>query len=396
MDFLVDLFNYTWPFLLVLTVLVFVHELGHYLVARKNGVRVEVFSIGFGPEVFGWNDHHGTRWKVSWVPLGGYVKFFGDAGVASRPDEEHIAGAQSDDNEGVDELNPEAPALTYAERSESYHFKTVGQRSAISAAGPIANFIFAILLLAGLYTVSGQPFTPAVVGGINPESPADIAGFEIGDRVIKIDDSAIARFEEMQQIVRLSLGEPMQVVVVRDEAEVTLDVKPMVTEYKDRLGNVQRIGILGITRSGVEYVKHGPVNATIQATKETVSIVGMTLKAVGQMIVGARTTQDLGGPIQIAKMSGQMAEQGVVAIVWFMAVLSINLGLINLFPVPMLDGGHLLFYFFEAVRGRPLSEKVQEYGFRVGISMILMLMLFATWNDLTKLPVFSFLTKLVS
>lgn len=272
----------------------------------------------------------------------------------------------------------------------------MGQRSAISAAGPIANFIFAIILLAGLYTVSGQPFTPAVVGGVNTDSPADVAGFQVGDRVIKIDDSVIERFEDMQQIVRLSLGEQMQIIVVRDDLEVSLSVKPKVTEYKDRLGNVQRIGLLGITRSGVEYVKHGPVDAVVQATKETASIVGMTLKAVGQMIVGARTTQDLGGPIQIAKMSGQMAEQGVVAIVWFMAVLSINLGLINLFPVPMLDGGHLLFYFFEAVRGRPLSEKVQEYGFRIGISMILMLMLFATWNDLTKLPVFNFLTKLAS
>jgi len=395
MDYLVSVFSYTWPFLLVLTVLVFVHELGHYLVARKNGVRVEVFSIGFGPEIFGWNDDHGTRWKISWIPLGGYVKFFGDAGVASRPDEEHMAA-----HEAV-ELDPEQSEAGQGEtdqgnREESYHFKSVGQRSAISAAGPIANFLFAILLLAGLYTFNGQPFTPAEVGGVNEGSAAEAAGFMVGDKVLKIDDSDIERFEDMQQIVRLSLGDEMTILVLRGDQELTLKVRPKITEYEDRLGNVQRVGLLGITRSGVQYLRHGPVSAIISATKETYSIVGMTLKAVGQMIVGSRTTQELGGPIQIAKMSGQMAEQGVLAIIWFMAVLSINLGLINLFPVPMLDGGHLLFYLFEAVRGRPLSERVQEYGFRIGISMILMLMLFATWNDITKLPVFDFFTDLLS
>ncbi|NQV22285.1 MAG: RIP metalloprotease RseP [Rhodospirillales bacterium] len=399
MDFLANVWSYTGPFLLVLTVLVFVHELGHYLVARKNGVRVEVFSIGFGPEIFGWNDTHGTRWKISWVPLGGYVKFFGDAGVASRPDAEHVAAGADElpDGENEDRLTLEQEGrLTPEQQAESYHFKTVGQRSMISAAGPVANFIFAILLLAGLYSFVGQPFTPAVVGGINPDSPAERAGFQIGDQVVKIDDSTIERFEDMQQIVRLSLGEPMVVIIIRDGQETVLSVSPEVTEYKDRLGNIQRIGLLGITRSGVEYIRHGPFDAIVSATKETFTITEMTLKAVGQMIIGARTAEDLGGPIQIAKMSGQMAEQGVVAIIWFMAVLSINLGLINLFPVPMLDGGHLLFYFFEAVRGRPLSEKVQEYGFRIGISMILMLMLFATWNDLSKLPVFDFFTKLLS
>ena len=391
MEFFANVWSYLGPFLLVLTVLVFVHELGHYLLARKNNVRVEVFSIGFGPEIFGWDDSQGTRWKISWIPLGGYVKFYGDAGVASQPDPDHIADGQ------VDELGEsEGVSLTPEEIAVSYHFKSVGQRSAISAAGPAANFLFAILLLAGLYTVAGQPFTPAEVGGVNPDSPAEAAGFEIGDRVIAIDGASIERFEEMQHIVRLSLGEPMEVVVLRENAEITLRVSPEVTEYKDRLGNVQRIGLLGITRSGVEYVRHGPFSAIVNATKETFAITGMTLKAVGQMIIGSRNTDDLGGPIQIAKMSGQKAEQGVVAIVWFMAVLSINLGLINLFPVPMLDGGHLLFYLIEAVRGRPLSEKVQEYGFRVGISMILMLMLFATWNDLSKLPVFGFFAKILS
>ncbi len=382
MDSLVIAFSYAWPFLVVLTVLVFVHELGHYMVARKFGVRVEVFSIGFGPEIFGWNDTHGTRWKISWIPLGGYVKFYGDVGVASRPDTEHLAAHESD------ELGSEPSVEDEENREASYHGKSVAQRSAISAAGPIANFLFAILLLAGLYTFSGQPFTPADVGGINEGSAADDAGFKVGDRVLWIDDTEIERFEEMQQIVRLSLGEQMAILVLRDGREVLINVRPRLTEYKDRLGNIQRIGLLGITRSGVQYIQHGPVKALINATKETYSIVGMTLKAVGQMIVGSRTAQELGGPIQIAKMSGQMAEQGLVAIIWFMAVLSINLGLINLFPVPMLDGGHLLFYFFEAIRGRPLSERVQEYGFRIGISMILMLMLFATWNDLTKLPVF--------
>ena len=392
MDFLVDIWSYLGPFLLVLTVLVFVHELGHYLMARRNGVRVEIFSIGFGPEIYGWDDTHGTRWKISWIPLGGYVKFYGDVGVASQPDPEHVAagtGETEDENDGGRQLTPE-------ETVSSYHFKSVGQRSAISVAGPAANFLFAIIMLAGLYAIVGQPFTPADVGGINPDSPAETAGFQVGDRVIEIDGASIERFEEMQHIVRLSLGDPMKIVVLRNDAEIVLNARPKVTEYTDRLGNVQHIGLLGITRSGVEYVRHGPVSAIVSATKETITITGMTLTAVGQMIVGARTTDDLGGPIQIAKMSGQMAEQGIVAIIWFMSVLSINLGLINLFPVPMLDGGHLLFYFFEAVRGRPLSERVQEYGFRIGISMILMLMLFATWNDFSKLPVFGFLAKMLS
>ncbi len=392
MDFLVDIWSYLGPFLLVLTVLVFVHELGHYLMARRNGVRVEIFSIGFGPEIYGWDDTHGTRWKISWIPLGGYVKFYGDVGVASQPDPEHVAagtGETEDENDGGRLLTPE-------ETASSYHFKSVGQRSAISVAGPAANFLFAIIMLAGLYAIVGQPFTPADVGGINPDSPAETAGFQVGDRVIEIDGASIERFEEMQHIVRLSLGDPMKIVVLRNDAEIVLNARPKVTEYTDRLGNVQHIGLLGITRSGVEYVRHGPVSAIVSATKETITITGMTLTAVGQMIVGARTTDDLGGPIQIAKMSGQMAEQGIVAIIWFMSVLSINLGLINLFPVPMLDGGHLLFYFFEAVRGRPLSERVQEYGFRIGISMILMLMLFATWNDFSKLPVFGFLAKMLS
>lgn len=396
MEFLTSIWTYTGPFILVLTVLVFVHELGHYLVARRNGVRVEVFSIGFGPEIFGWNDTHGTRWKISWIPLGGYVKFFGDVGVASRPDAEHVPGAAQGDEAGTEGEGDAPTQLTPEQQSQSYHHKTVGQRSAISVAGPLANFLFAILLLAGLYSFVGQPFTPAEVGGINADSPAEAAGFQIGDMVIEIDGSEIERFEDMQQIVRLSLGEPMVVVVIRDQRQVVLNVVPKVTEYTDRLGNVQRIGLMGITRSGVEYIQHGPVSALYSAAKETYSITRMTLKAVGQMIIGARTADDLGGPIQIAKMSGQMAEQGIVAIIWFMAVLSINLGLINLFPVPMLDGGHLLFYLFEAIRGRPLSEKVQEFGFRIGISMILMLMLFATWNDLSKLPVFDFFAKLLS
>lgn len=375
MELLNGLWNYVLPFLVILTVLVFVHEMGHYWVARRAGVRVEVFSIGFGREIFGWNDSAGTRWKFSLIPLGGYVKMFGDANAAS-------AG-------GVADMSPE-------ERKVSFLHKRLSQRVAIVAAGPIANYVFAVVVLTGLFSVYGQPFTPAVVGAVLPESAAAEAGFQPGDRIIEIDGSRIERFEEVRQIVAMSPGVEMRLVVERGDREVALVATPKRTEMTDNFGNTHVIGLLGVTRRGVEFRRHDPLTAVRRAVEETISITGTTFKAIGQMFAGTRTTKELGGPLRIAQMSGQMAQGGLYTFLWFMGVLSLHLGLINLFPVPMLDGGHLLFYGFEAIRGKPLSERVQDYGFRIGLALVLTLMLFVTWNDLVHLKVVDFIRELVT
>jgi regulator of sigma E protease len=370
--------TYIVPFLIILTVLVFVHEFGHFLIARWNGVRVEVFSIGFGPEVFGWWDRTGTRWKFSTIPLGGYVKMFGD----------------SDASSGLPV--PGLARLAPAEREVSFHYKRLGQRAAIVAAGPAANFLFAVAVLAILFTTYGQPFTPAEVGQVQPGSAAKQGGIQPGDVIRSLDGSTVHRFEDVQQIVRLNPGVPMSIVVSRDGQEQTLRVTPSQTELTDRFGNHYQIGLLGIARSGMEYVKRDPATAIIQAGAETWNLSVSTLKAIWQIIIGTRATDELGGPLRIAQMSGEVAQGGVVAVLWFMAVLSINLGLINLFPVPVLDGGHLLFYAAEALRGKPLDQRAQEYGFRIGLALVLTLMVFATWNDLVHLRIVEFVKGLVS
>lgn len=366
MDFSGGLYGFGLPFLVVLTALVFVHELGHYLVARWNGVRVEVFSIGFGPELFGWNDRAGTRWKFSLIPLGGYVKMFGDANAASMP------------AEGGERMSAE-------ERAVAFPHKRLGQRAAIVAAGPIANFVFAIVLLAGLFSIVGQPFTPAVIGEVVPGSAAGAAGFQSGDRIITVDGRSIERFEELQRMVALRPDETMQFTVLRDGAEIRLQATPKRVEQNNSFGEKHEVGQLGIQRSSAEFVRHGPLSALWQAGRETFSIVDQTLTALGQIIRGDRGAEELGGPIRIAQISGHAAEFGIVTVIHFAAMLSINLGLINLFPVPMLDGGHLMFYAIEAVRGRPLGERAQEYGFRIGLALVLTLMVFVTWNDLLRI-----------
>ena len=360
------LWVYVIPFLAVLTVLVFVHEMGHFLVARWNGVRVEVFSVGFGPEIYGRTDRSGTRWKIGSVPLGGYVKFFGDAGAASTS-----SGARLD-------------AMDEAERAVSFHHKRLGQRTAIVLAGPAANFVFAIVLFAGLFMFVGQPTTPPVVDSVTPGSAAAEAGFAPGDRVVEIDGVAISRFQEMQRIVRLGLDRPLEVVVERGGDEIVLAVVPRIVDL-EVAGTTQRVGQLGIVnRSGREFVRYGVASAVWRAAVETVVISGATLQAVGEMIVGDRSTDELGGPVRIAKFSGEFC-QDLIACIGFAALLSINLGLINLFPVPMLDGGHLLFYSFEALRGKPLAERLQDLGIRIGFALVIVLFIFVTWNDLVHI-----------
>jgi regulator of sigma E protease len=377
MEFLTGLWTYVIPFLVVLTVLVFVHELGHYWVARRNGVRIETFSIGFGPELFGRTDKAGTRWKFSAIPLGGYVKMFGDADAASTP-----SGA--------------VRTMTAEEREVSFFHKRLGQRAAIVAAGPIANFLFAIIALALLFSLYGQPFTPADIGTVQENSAAARAGLLPGDVIVEIDGQAIERFEEVQQIVRFNQGTALAVVIERDGGRQPISVTPEITTVTDRMGNTHSIGLLGIGRAGMEYRRHDPLTALWQAGRETVNLTTGTLGAVGQMISGARGTEELGGPLRIAQMSGEVAQSGIVALIWFMAILSVNLGLINLFPIPMLDGGHLLFYAVEAIRGKPLGDRAQEYGFRIGLALVLTLMVFSTWNDLVHLRVVDFFRGLIS
>jgi regulator of sigma E protease len=359
----------TFWFLIVLTVLVFVHEFGHYAIARWNGVRIDVFSIGFGPELFGWWDSAGTRWKFSTIPLGGYVKMFGDGDASSGLPLSGLA------------------RLAQTERNASFHYKRLGQRAAIVAAGPAANFAFAIVVLTVLFITFGQPYTPAEVGQVQPGSAAEQGGIRAGDVILSIDGQAVARFEDVQQAVRMNPGVVMAIAVRRDAKTLTLQVTPARTEVTDRFGNRYEIGLLGIARSGMEYIKRDPMTALYQAVGETWNLSASTLQAMWQMVKGTRTTDELGGPLRIAQMSGEVARGGIAPVLTFMALLSVSLGLINLFPVPILDGGHLLFYAAEAIRGRPLGQKAQEYGFRIGLALVLTLMVFTTWNDLVHIGI---------
>ncbi|MBT5080551.1 MAG: RIP metalloprotease RseP [Rhodospirillaceae bacterium] len=467
-SFFNGIFIYIPPFLVVLTVLVFVHEMGHYLVARWNGVRVEVFSIGFGPEIKGWNDKTGTRWKICWIPFGGYVKFFGDSDGASRPDGEALQ------------------ELTAAEREVSFHHKRLGQRTAIFAAGPMANFIYAIIVLAGMYMVFGQRLTPPEIGRVVDESVGQDAGFQIGDVVLAVDGDNIHRFEQLEQAVFLNPDRALSFRISRDGQEHSITATPRLTEKADQQGNRHKFGDLGllaaspaivgkvyegspaavagfkagdrivaidgqvldnferlqdivanskgrrlalnVVRDGVEMRLHvaarldtaaqeaggperwligimraplapvrlGPGAALVEASITSYDMLVQTLAYVGQMISGSRGTEDLGGPLRIAQASGQAAQVGVEQLIMLSILLSLNLGMINLFPIPILDGGHLLFYSFEAVLRRPLTEKMQEIGFRIGLAMVLSLTVFVTWNDLVQFRFVEFIAGLFS
>ncbi len=365
------LIGYVIPFLFVLTIVVFFHELGHFLVARWAGVKVLTFSLGFGPELAGFNDRHGTRWKISAIPLGGYVKFFGDDSEASTPSSETLAG------------------MTEEERQGSFHHKKVGPRAAIVAAGPIANFILAIVIFTCLFTFFGKPSTSARVDQIEAGSAAAAAGFQVGDIVTAIDGSKIDSFSDMQRIVSVGAGEPMTFTVKRGATTLELHGTPQMKEVKDNFGNAHKQGVLGITRKteagDITTERVDPATALWLGVKETWFVVDRTLSYIGGVFTGREAADQVGGPLRIAQISGQVATFGLAALVHLAAVLSISIGLLNLFPVPLLDGGHLLFYAVEAVRGRPLSERAQEMGFRIGLGLVLMLMVFATYNDILHL-----------
>jgi|SRR4051794_36338806 len=365
------LIGFVIPFLFVLAIVVFFHELGHFLIARWAGVKVLTFSLGFGPELAGFNDRHGTRWKVSAVPLGGYVKFFGDDTEASTPSAEALAN------------------MTEQERADSFHHKKVGPRAAIVAAGPIANFLLAIVIFTGLFTFLGKPSTTARVDKVEANSAAAAAGFQVGDVVTSIDGTRIDSFSDMQRIVGIRAGEKLTFTVKRGDATLKLQGTPELKETKDPFGNVRRAGVLGITRQtsagDVTTERVDPATALWLGVKETWFVVERTFAYIGGIFTGRESADQIGGPLRIAQISGQVASIGLAPLVQLAAVLSISIGLLNLFPIPLLDGGHLLFYAVEAVRGRPLSDRAQEMGFRIGLGLVLMLMVFATYNDILHL-----------
>jgi len=356
------------PFLFVLTVVVFIHELGHFLVARWCGVKVKAFYIGFGREIYGFYDRHGTRWRLAWIPLGGYVKFLDDENSASVPSKAALERMTADEQAGA------------------FQTKSLAARSAIVAAGPIANFILAIVIFAVTFTFVGIQVTAPRVDELVPEGVAASAGFKPGDVIVSIDGQPIETFADMQRIVSGSADRQLSFEVNRGGVLLTLKVTPARREISDRFGNKMRVGVIGIRRSPAqtewEYKRYGPIEAMGLGVRETVFIVSRTLSYLNDVIMGRESADQLGGPIRIAEVSGQVASVGFVPLLNLTAVLSVSIGLINLFPIPLLDGGHLLFYLIEAVRRKPLSERTQEIGFRIGLALVLMLMMFATWNDL--------------
>ncbi len=378
------LFHNVLPFILVLTPLIFVHELGHFLVARWNKVRVEVFSIGFGRELFGWYDRHGTRWKVSAVPLGGYVKMFGQG----TPD-------PADLPEGTP-----PPSLSADDMAVSFNHKRLWQRALIVVAGPAANFLFAVILTSIVFATMGQQLTATNIGAVTPGSAAEAAGLRPGDKVLAANGQPVRSFQDLASLVSIGLGEPLKLQIRRADFRrgdrvLEIDARPKLVEVKDIFGTVHPIGLLGVRSSGPgEVVHYGPATAIWVATVETYRTAASMLKTIGQMLTGVRPPNEVAGVISIAQMSSNVFNEGLWATVSFIVLISINLGLINLFPVPLLDGGHLMFYFFEAVSGRQLGRRAEEWGMRLGLALVLSLMLFAAWNDLVRIGVIRFIANL--
>ncbi len=356
------------PFLFVLTVVVFIHELGHFLAARWCGVDVKAFSIGFGREIWGFTDRRGTRWKFSWIPLGGYVRFMDDENGASMPSRE--AQAQ----------------MTAAERGGSFHLKSLAQKSFIVAAGPLANFLLAIFIYAGLAWAVGVQVTQPKVDQLVPGGTAELAGFKAGDLIVSIDGKPIESFAEMQKIVHNSPDIPLSIVVDRGGVMHTLKATPQWTEIEDGFGGKARIGRIGISRNAVaqEWQKKsfGPLQALAKGVEDTYYNCWMTVKFIGDLIKRKQSADQLGGPARIADVAGQVAQHGIVPLIGLIAFISVSIGLMNLFPIPVLDGGHLLFYALEAVRRKPLSDRAQDISFRIGFALLIALMVFANYNDL--------------
>ena len=367
--------NYLIPFIILITVVVFIHEYGHYYFAKKYGVGVTDFSIGFGREIFGWNDKSGTRWKICWIPLGGYVKFFGDRNVFSQAEQAEV----------LKKYNKE-------DQKKLFILKPLYQRSLIVAAGPLANFFLALLIFAAINMFVGKDMTPAVIDEVQKDSPAFVAGMKKNDKIIYIDKKKVESVLQVSTFINISTSETIEFVVIRNDQEISLLVKPNLVDGNDALGNSVKKRMVGIRLSSFnnEYTKQplGPSKAIYYSFQEVWFVTTTSLNYLGKMITGSGDASQLGGPIRIAKVTGQVAEYGIIPFLSIMAYISISLGLINLFPIPMLDGGHLMFYLIEKILGRPLSQKVQEGFFRIGLFLLFSLMFFVTFNDLKDLGLF--------
>lgn len=363
-------------FLVVLTPLVFIHELGHFLAARAFGVHVEVFSIGFGRKLLGWYDRHGTQWRISAIPLGGYVRFLGDANASSMP-------------------AADAPGMSEADRARAFPFKPIWQRMIIVVAGPLANFLFAILIFAALFMTLGQQVTLPRVNALVPDSAAVAAGIKVGDLVVAFNGNPIESFEELRLETAQRPDETVILTVLRDGERLALPVKLTRVTEKDRFGNVYVSGRIGLEARGSQIIQRGPLESLGQATWQTIDLTKAMLKGVGDIILGKRSIDELGGPVRIADMAGETASFGLIALIGFMALISINLGLVNLFPIPMLDGGHLLLYAIEAVRRRPVSQRVQEWAFMAGFVFLMSFFAVVTLNDLGNYGLWSRLAGLL-
>lgn len=363
-------------FLLVIGPLIFVHELGHYFAGRLFGVKAEAFSIGFGREIAGWTDRRGTRWKVGWMPLGGYVRFAGDMNPASTPSDEWLA-------------------LPADERKRTFQAKPLWQRFIIVAAGPITNFILAIMIFAVVFSLYGEPRTPPVAAKVHAGSAAEAAGLRAGDRILSIEGRHVGYFGDIQRIVQIRPGEELDMLVVRDGRQLPLKATPTVDVRRDRFGNEARVGLLGLDSGTPVIERLGPGEIAGAAVRHTFESVRMMIDTLGQIILGQRSVKELGGPIKIAQISGQQATLGWLDITLFMAMISINLGFINLLPIPLLDGGHLFFYLLEGIRRRPLDPAVQEWAFRSGLAVLLSFMILVTVNDLGSFGLWERLAGLI-
>ena len=366
------MFSFVIPFVILILVVVFIHEYGHYYFAKRYGVGVTDFSIGFGKEIFGWNDKSGTRWKICWIPLGGYVKFFGDRNVFSQADHEKI----------LEKYNEQ-------DRKKLFVLKPLYQRVLIVFGGPLANFLLALVIFFSIYTFIGKDFTPAVINEVQKDSPAMAGGLKQKDIILEIDGNSVKSIMEVSKYITMSTSDFIDFKIKRSYDELLLKIKPNIVLSEDNLGNKikkRMVGIkLGAYNNEINHVKLGPAQAIYHASHEVFFVTTSSLKYLYAMIFGKADSSQLGGPIRIAKISGQVAEFGILAFISMMAYISISLGLVNLFPIPMLDGGHLMFYAFEKFLGRPLSKKTQEGFFRIGMFLLLSLMLFTTFNDLKDL-----------
>ncbi len=356
-----------FSFIAIISLIVFIHEFGHFIVARWCGVKIEEFAIGFGKKIFGFRDKKGTQWKFCILPFGGYVKMYGDKNGASIPDLELVK-----------KMSPH-------ERKISFLGKNVYQRIAIVSAGPIANFILAIFIFNFLFKVNGISQIEPLVSEVVENSASFEAGIKKGDRILAIDNKEIEDFQEIRNTVVTGLEEDLNFKILRDNKELDIKISPKIISQKDMFGDDIKMRSIGLIAENVIKKELSLIESFVEANKETLNISKSIFKTLGQLITGQRSVKELGGPVKIAKYSGKTVDMGLVVVAWFMAMISINLGVMNLLPIPVLDGGHLFYYFIEAIKGKPLSQKMQTYGYNFGLAIVLSLMVFTTLNDIFQI-----------